>query len=649
MSVTHSPEPVAEAAYHKRPGAEPLPGYVLLEPLGRGGYGEVWKCEAPGGLLKAIKFVASGDGQTRDESLLRQEYEAFQQVKAIRHPFLLCLERVELVDGELVMVMGLADRHIGDRFNECLTQGLPGIPRDELLGYLREAAEALDVIGVQYGLQHLDVKPANLFLTAGHLQVGDYGLVSKLDGGTEGDKNRGLTPKYAAPEVLRGHVHTRSDQYSLALVYCELRTGAFPFTGRSAQQMMMQHVSVPPDLSALAEAERRPVGVALAKTPDDRYPSCRDFIDAVARTRASSSRLSTISTLGPRPTASGGIAAPTPRPMPPLTNPPTLRPFANDSTKQVSGTSPFGPPRLVGVSRPFSPSGVRAAHVASPLIADDDCIPLVAAAPPAGVLLTKILPVHAVAQLRGEPAPAPLVTSDQVADAALAAAGFDPDIHVPPDTVQRDADGGWACQFASTIDFRMAMMKLAVVREEFRLATAEVVSERQVVFRELAPATGLFGFGKKVPCGFEVAVVFLEPGGREPAVRVRGTLFGKPPPEFVRMAEVAVVRILDAIRKQLCNVAERRRRHARVPADFPLSLFPLHSDGRVDAPVAARAVNVSAGGLALRAVHFPPCRYLFVAFETVPGVEDVAVLVTTIRRKELADGVFLTGSYRLEE
>src|SRR3954454_13356829 len=136
----------------REPGAEPIPGYRLLQPLGKGGFGEVWKCEAPGGLLKAVKFVTGEESLGNDGGAqLRQEFAAFQQVKSIRHPFLLSLERVELVGNELVMVMELADRQLGDRFNECRRQGLAGIPREELLGYLREAAEALDVIGTRHG------------------------------------------------------------------------------------------------------------------------------------------------------------------------------------------------------------------------------------------------------------------------------------------------------------------------------------------------------------------------------------------------------------------------------------------------------------------------------------------------------------------
>src|SRR5687768_8957886 len=120
MSSVSASEPNAHSKYTKTPGTEPIPGYVLLEPLGRGGFGEVWKCEAPGGLLKAVKFVA-GDPEASmlGGRHLRREYEAFQQIKSIRHPFLLSLERVELLDGELVMVMELADRQLGDRFHEC--------------------------------------------------------------------------------------------------------------------------------------------------------------------------------------------------------------------------------------------------------------------------------------------------------------------------------------------------------------------------------------------------------------------------------------------------------------------------------------------------------------------------------------------------
>src|ERR1019366_4481613 len=78
---------------------EPIPGYRLLEPLGKGGFGEVWKCQAPGGMFKAIKFVQGNDELDQGDCNAKQELRAMENIKGLRHPFLLSIERVEIVEG----------------------------------------------------------------------------------------------------------------------------------------------------------------------------------------------------------------------------------------------------------------------------------------------------------------------------------------------------------------------------------------------------------------------------------------------------------------------------------------------------------------------------------------------------------------------
>lgn len=264
----------------------PLDGYTLIERLGRGGFGEVWKAEAPGGLLKAIKFVF-GDLDADDEEenrSARQEEKALKRVKNIRHPYVLSLERYDIIDGQLVIVMELADRNLWDRFRECHSLGMPGIPREELLRYMEEAAEALDLMNNHYSIQHLDVKPQNLFLVFNHVKVGDFGLAKVLEG-VRGTITGGVTPVYAGPETFNGDVSRFTDQYSLAIVYQEMLTGKRPFNGSNTKQLVMQHLTGQPDLDALPQQDRTAIARGLAKEPEQRWPSCAELVRALRQSQ----------------------------------------------------------------------------------------------------------------------------------------------------------------------------------------------------------------------------------------------------------------------------------------------------------------------------------------------------------------------------
>ena len=270
----------------RRRNREPIPGYRLIEPLGRGGFGEVWKCEAPGGLYKAIKFVEGERSlQLGDAVPAVEELKAIQHIKSIRHPFLLSMERVELIDGELVIVMELADKSLMDVFVEHRASEAAGIPRGELLGYLHEAADVLDLMNLRHGLQHLDIKPGNLFLVSNHVKVADFGLVRSLaDRGASAENallSGGLTALYAAPEMFRNSISSSCDQYSLAIVYQELLTGQRPFNGKNVRQLMMQHCTAQADLTALPESDRTLVARALSKEAEQRFPTCTAFVQAL--------------------------------------------------------------------------------------------------------------------------------------------------------------------------------------------------------------------------------------------------------------------------------------------------------------------------------------------------------------------------------
>ncbi|MBS0202961.1 MAG: protein kinase [Planctomycetes bacterium] len=306
---------------------EPIPGYRLLEQLGRGGYGEVWKTLAPGGVPKAIKLIYGGDS-----SRMATELRALNRIKDVRHPFLLSIERIEQRGGLLAIVTELGDKNLQQHFQDCLTRQLPGIPQTDLLPMMHDVADVLDYIYQEYALQHLDIKPANLLLFGRRLKVADFGLVKNIYE-RSASLVHGLTPTYAAPEIFDGQPTSTSDQYSLAILYQEMLTGILPFNGATAARLATQHLREKPDLSPLPASQQPIIARALSKDPQQRFSSCLEMVEELI----SAARR-------PAVTAAPRSEMPIPREL--IAQPPTVAPSA------ASRPSVHTQPGALGDTRP---------------------------------------------------------------------------------------------------------------------------------------------------------------------------------------------------------------------------------------------------------------------------------------------------------
>ena len=215
-----------------------------------------------------------------------------------------------------MIVMELADCNLWDRFRECRAKGLPGIPRDELLLYMAETAEVLDLMNDQFQLQHLDIKPQNLFLLHNHVKVADFGQVKDLRR-ADGRGHRRHHPGLRRPGDVRRHRHAvlRPVQPGLRLPGTAHRQR--PFDGCSMSQLLMQHLKLPPNLDPVARV--RPAGAAraLAKKPEDRWPSVDAFVRGLLeRLGVGADHASQRPGRGPR---RRGATSSTPSPPPPAT------------------------------------------------------------------------------------------------------------------------------------------------------------------------------------------------------------------------------------------------------------------------------------------------------------------------------------------
>ena len=329
---------------------EAIRGYRLLKHLGSGYFGDVWKAEGSDGKPCALKIIAADWPQGKAPAP-ETHLKNLARTATIRHPRLLTLERIELIDDQLVLIMELAEKNLGHRFQECCGQGFPGIPSDELRAYLEETAEVIDWMNSQQ-IPHGNLKPRNLFLVDNHIKVGDFGQAADLQVLKTGFKG-GSGPIYAAPEVFDGSPGPFTDQYSLAVIYQEMLTGERPFLATTLYQLMTQHLHTQPNVSILPEKVQPAVRRALSKKADVRFANCMEFVSALAPTDQAEERAkpSVVLTTGAdaiqRVATRGADATPLARPAKPAPAVPLV--------EEMKGDGVLTPALVIGVGRTAVP------------------------------------------------------------------------------------------------------------------------------------------------------------------------------------------------------------------------------------------------------------------------------------------------------
>ncbi|MEW5868112.1 MAG: protein kinase [Chloroflexota bacterium] len=262
--------------------------YRILEPLGRGGMAQVYRAYHPQlDRYVAVKVLRS-DLVENEEFLARFRREA-QSVAALRHPHIVQVFDFDVQDDLYYMVMELLE---GNTLKAYLNDYRG---RGERLPWAEAVRILLDVLaGLEYahseGITHRDIKPANIMLTRrGQAVVTDFGI-AHIVGGTQYTVSGALigTLNYMAPEQgLKGHGDSRSDIYSLGIVFYEMLTGRTPFDADTPLAILMKHLNDPLPLPnkfdpTIPEPLERVLLKALSKQPEDRFQSASEMAQALS-------------------------------------------------------------------------------------------------------------------------------------------------------------------------------------------------------------------------------------------------------------------------------------------------------------------------------------------------------------------------------
>jgi serine/threonine-protein kinase len=255
------------------PGTLLLDRYRVIELLGKGGMGEVYRAEdLVLGQSVALKFLR---GLGDDADRLDRFYNEARMAREVTHPAVCRVHDVGQVDGETFLSMEYVD---GEDLASLLRR-IGRLPEDKALQIARQLCAGV-ATAHDKGVLHRDLKPQNVMIDGhGNVRITDFGLAG-LAGTIQGDDVRSGTPGYMSPEQLAGReVSAKSDIFAIGLILYELFTGTRAYPGRMPGEVRKQHdeplrppSSVVDDVDAAVDA---PVLRCLDQDPAQRPPSAR--------------------------------------------------------------------------------------------------------------------------------------------------------------------------------------------------------------------------------------------------------------------------------------------------------------------------------------------------------------------------------------